>query len=402
MPLILHGGSILGLVRPVWMAGIVWHSFWFDAGSPTPAPRIVSPATSDQVAVSDAIYRRDTGPATVTDYVWTYSIAHGRPGNETITRQTSNAAVIEPDPADVSRWIYRGTGTATITLTCPTRTVQTQVSVGTGGAAITNTFLGYAPTCLRKIITDTDDGRLVGKTPATALGIFATQNHAQSIYVRNTACWAYGVDLTPLSPWNSSGGQNEAGILISPRHILFAAHYQIPVGATVRFITTNNQVVDRTMTAKATHPQYAPYYPDITVGVLDSDVPASISFARVLPDDWATHIPGSIVGIPALVLDQEEKALVDELSSIGTMVSFRAPADFLRRSFYEDIVGGDSGNPASLIIDNKLVLLNVWTFGGAGSGTSVAYHRAAINALMTSLGGGYQLTDADLSAYPSY
>lgn len=37
-----------------------------------------------------------------------------------------------------------------------------------------------------------------------------------------------------------------------------------------------------------------------------------------------------------------------------------------------------------------------------GTGTSVAAFRNEINTAMTSLGGGYTLTDADLSAFTSY
>ncbi|MEN9841224.1 MAG: hypothetical protein RL376_1024, partial [Verrucomicrobiota bacterium] len=72
------------------------------------------------------------------------------------------------------------------------------------------------------------------------------------------------------------------------------------------------------------------------------------------------------------------------------------------RSFYEEKIGGDSGNPAFLIINGQLVLLTCWTYGGGGSGTSVHNQKAAINTLMTTLGGGYQLTPVDLSAFPSY
>lgn len=65
-------------------------------------------------------------------------------------------------------------------------------------------------------------------------------------------------------------------------------------------------------------------------------------------------------------------------------------------SYGGDGVGGDSGNPAFLIIRNKPVLLSVWTSGGAGTGSFVNAWRSDINAAMTTLGGGYQLTSVSL------
>ena len=53
-----------------------------------------------------------------------------------------------------------------------------------------------------------------------------------------------------------------------------------------------------------------------------------------------------------------------------------------------------------MIINNTAVLLTQWTFGGAGQGDEDAYYAPAINAAMTSLGGGYQLTEIDLTAFP--
>jgi hypothetical protein len=181
------------------------------------------------------------------------------------------------------------------------------------------------------------------------------------------------------------------------------------VGATLRFIKADNTIVTRTLSALSPLPGYVPYYPDLSVGVIDSDVPAGIGFARVLPDAYAAKLPGDLAGLPLLVTDQEEKAIVTDLSRItaasgnyGAMVELQAPTEAQRLTFYEEKIGGDSGNPVCLVLGTQIVALTVLTFGGPGFGTSILYHRAAINALMTTLGGGYQLTDADLSAYPSY
>jgi hypothetical protein len=217
--------------------------------------------------------------------------------------------------------------------------------------------------------------------------------------------------LTCISPWNSEGGIYFAGVLVSPRHVLFATHFRPSAGATIRFVAADNTVVTRTLTALTVVGTPVNYYPDLTVGVLDSDVPGTIAYARILPDNWAAKLP-ALTGttaadsllVPSLGLDQEEKALISDLNpnGMGTTVSFSYPANATRANFYEDKISGDSGNPAFLIINGQLVLLTCWTWGGGGGGTSVWDQRAAINSIMTALGGGYQLTPIDLSGFPSY
>lgn len=46
--------------------------------------------------------------------------------------------------------------------------------------------------------------------------------------------------------------------------------------------------------------------------------------------------------------------------------------------------------------------LNTWTYGGAGAGSNLVPRKDAINTMMTNLGGGYQLTEVDLSSFPTY
>lgn len=406
--MLLSGGTITGLVRTVWLAGYMTNGFWFDADAPAVAPRVVTPSSTEEVQIQDRVYRRDTGQVSVTDFLWPYTIpARGISG--TVTRSTSNAAVIIPDPDDVSRWIWQGNGEATITLAAAgSRTINATVTASTGAESPVETFLRYASDSLRASAISAVDSRLAGKSPATALRLYSTQDHATPAYVRSVNCWAAGLDLTSISPWNSSSGAALGITLVSPRHVLMAAHATIGTGSTVRFVTAGNAVVERTISATQAVSGYAPYYPDLAVGLLNADVPATISFARVLPAAWASKLP-SVSGVPVLCLDGEEKAIVSDLWSIsanagtyGAMANVQPPADAVRLTFHEDKVGGDSGNPAGLVVNGNFVLLTVWTFGGYGAGTSIAYHINGLNAAMTALGGGYQLTEADLSGFATY
>lgn len=142
---------------------------------------------------------------------------------------------------------------------------------------------------------------------------------------------------------------------------------------------------------------------------MDSDVSTNqISFARVFPDGFETHLRSG-AHLPVLRLDQEEKALVgdvqfisykyDVLGNMRYSTSCIFPDDPIRQALYETVVVGDSGNPALLLLGGHPVLLTVWTSPFGGGRTSVTAFKSDINQLMTDLGGGYQLTEVDLSNF---
>jgi hypothetical protein len=253
------------------------------------------------------------------------------------------------------------------------------------------------PGSVREDATAAIDERIA--VPGKVKTIYSIQDHITPIYTRNVNCWVAGLDLTCISPWNSYGINTRAGTLISPRHLMWANHYSIPNGTVIRFVDADNNVVIRSILNSqqigAT---------DLRVGVLDSDV-AGCSHAKVLPDNWADYIPSSGLSIPVFILDQEEKALVVDVSSLSssTKTIFGIPTDTTRLSFYETIVSGDSGNPAFLVIDDQLVVLTVLTYGGAGSGTAIHAYKTEIEDAMVALGGGYStLTEIDLDGFNTY
>lgn len=241
------------------------------------------------------------------------------------------------------------------------------------------------------------DSRLPGKNPATDRAIYSTQTHTGTpSYIRNPACWAATGELTCVSPWNSHAGVEGGGTLISPRHVLFAEHFMggtgsnpMPNGTTIRFITRDNQIVERTLSNKARVGAT-----DICIGLLNADVPETISYARVLPSNFASFV--SVYRQPALVVDAEEKAIIKELSNAsGGNVTFGTPSDPVRATYDETLVPGDSSNPVMLIIGNTPVVVGAVLT--TGSVADLAAQTSAANAAMSSLGGGYSLTAIDLS-----
>jgi hypothetical protein len=123
----------------------------------------------------------------------------------------------------------------------------------------------------------------------------------------------------------------------------------------------------------------------------------------MLPSDANDYLPGVANGVPCLCFDQEEKGLVTDLSELtATRAGFKVPPAAGRAGFYEAKIGGDSGNPAFLIVNGEPVLVTTWTFGGAGAGPNYAAIRSQIDTAMTTLGGGYTTTAVSLTGFTAY
>lgn len=229
---------------------------------------------------------------------------------------------------------------------------------------------------------------------------FSVQDHTNAIYTPNPDCWAKDFDFSCESPWNSFDGPHRSGTMVSPRHFIHANHYSIPNGTTIRFIATDGAVVDRivsnTIQIGTT---------DIRLGVLDSDVPTTVSFAKILPDDYIVKMPGLGTTFspyfPIFQLDQEEKIIAAGMVNINTndVFTMGAPSALLQ-TWNEPIVVGDSGNPNLIPVNGEMILL--YCFFSSTGGPGIKNFEADINTAMTALGGGYQLTPANLSSFNSY
>jgi len=271
------------------------------------------------------------------------------------------------------------------------------------------------------------------------LAVYSTMNHSATNYTRNPVCWAHSFDLTCVPVFNSDSffwytngccsyylPARKGGTLISPRHIIFANHYPITNGATIRFVAMNNTVVSRVLANSLDvstpigsvdafgHTNTSSSATDLRVGLLDSDVPTNlITFARVLPANYLDYFPNLLNcaasnAIPGFCLDQGANAEIADVSCISTttagigQIVFSYPQNAMERPFFGNgRQSGDSGLPAFLVINGQLVIVTVWTSGGAGEGNFI-YDAAPINSAMTTLGGGYKLTPIDLSGFHQY
>jgi hypothetical protein len=386
----------------------------------TPQWRITAPATSESINISGVNFLRKTTESYITDYtiISKYANAELCPCDSLSITSLTPQTISSPNSNNVLQGIEPGIGLLEISDE-DGNSVEKQISVAIKPSNITQEFVSYLNGSLAYHITNNIDGRIrspavMGLPTTTTKPVFSTYNTTAPLYVRNTNCWAYGIDLTPISPWNSTHGLNAAGTLISPRHVLFVEHFNFhpSPGATIHFVDNNNNVVIRTVISVKKHPSVAEggTFPDITIGVLNEDVPSSISFAKILPDNYINYLPGinmslgNFAKLPVYIADSPENALISDFVSISNNGSMTCspPPDNLRLAFHETMVTGDSGSPMCFIIDNSLVILGTVTWSGAGAGTATHPFKNDINQIMTDLGGGYQLTEIDLSSFPSY
>ena len=267
----------------------------------------------------------------------------------------------------------------------------------------------YPPNTVGLSASEAIDSRIAtiaSNDVADAKLVFSTQDHGTLIrpptYIRNTAAWCYDLrqQMTCISPWNNFGFNLGAGTAITAQHVIGSAHNQLLLDTKIRFITADfpHQVVEKTIRGKETHPGYSFPHNDFTVYTLDSLLPGTITPCKVLPNyvDHLSYLENRRP--PVMCLDQEEKALVSELRNLGPPME-PSPTIFAyfvkpglhrnRLEFYEDIIGGDSGNPAFLIINppgaepETLVLLSTASAIGAeypaGFATFVTPQISALN-----------------------
>ncbi len=231
-----------------------------------------------------------------------------------------------------------------------------------------------------------------GKFPfAISSPIYKSQDHVNSAYVRNSQCWAK-FNMTGISPWNTNAKNKKAGTAVAPDIIIGAVHssYTLLEGCTIRFVSSINRVVERTVGKSIS-------INDIAVTKLTEDLPVEIKPLKVLPKDWIKKMPeidntGKYT-LPVFTTDQNEVACItDWRMAFAGSLGFIEPVSPIRKRYYKQLVTGDSANPACLALGKELVLLCCWST--KSSGPDLSYYTNEINDAMQKLGSKYQLTPA--------
>ncbi len=141
------------------------------------------------------------------------------------------------------------------------------------------------------------------------------------------------------------------------------------------------------------------------MNVLTEAIPAGITFAKVLPSDWKDYAPGArYASVPSLVTHQWHDAATAPLTYTTTQyLDFWGVSGNPSYSYYrmnEAVIGGDSSTPAFVFINGQTVVVTLWHY--QFSGPDISQYINEINAAMTTLGGGYQLSIVSLGSFPRY
>lgn len=260
-----------------------------------------------------------------------------------------------------------------------------------------NQFAGGAGAyrILSVVAADEIDTRILGLTAG---------NTAQKLYssgtTRSTTHFAHAVDLTCVSLQTAGNWQ---GTVISPRHIVTANHINPANGTTITFVAADGTNVSRTLSNSSRIGST-----DIQIGLLSSDLPASIVPARVFSS--ASQEATVSTGSPLVFVDQAQKIFVGERNtSVESSNSFviQQAGTSPRSTFWKSggLVTGDSGGAIGAIIDGVYVAMSEMHTANSStqlSGDSIARNYAAINSAMTSLGGSYQLTAFKSQVLPAF
>lgn len=243
---------------------------------------------------------------------------------------------------------------------------------------------------------------------------FTTRNGSTGIFVRNPSCILHGKPgFSAVSPSRTPDGGtwfHATGVALTKRHVYSAAHNAPPIGAGFYFVSDANTVYSRSIIARTNIGS------DITVSLLNADLPADIQPMKVMPSDWLTakmpcvltdSWPSSVLfdgnRVPVLAMNQDECVFIADLLRSNGMLSVDASTRF--PSWKVSLRGGDSGKPAMVLVDGELCFLMGWTWINAGY--SIAAHISEVNNAMAGMSTAnsapiYTLSVKDLSPFNSY
>lgn len=173
------------------------------------------------------------------------------------------------------------------------------------------------------------------------------------------ACWGAGLDLSAicLSTHN--------GVLIAPNKVLLTTHYLPQVGSTLKWLSKDGVMVERTLTQLSSLPTTGYLFPDITVGTLDSDA-TGVTLAEIMPVSTPDM---SGFRVAAAVMNRNRELSVVEIENVSSRVKLRIPTRSSCWGRFQFLTSGDSGSPAFVICNGKPLLVALMTFGGPGEGT---------------------------------
>lgn len=234
------------------------------------------------------------------------------------------------------------------------------------------------------------DGWDTNRTRATFSSMKWTTGSTNRL-LRNTNAWLHGVKgLTALAPCNLHVLYHSPGTAVTPRHIIMAKHNATGPGNVFEFVTHDNQVHARKMIAVSSPTNVS----DLTIGLLDADLPPGIGFLRVMPPSWRELMPTAFTNsssqvyarrhqreesYPVIGFNHWKQGFVADLAGYGV---FLDKSEWFPNWFGRG-AGGDSGHPLCVLAQDELFLYSHYTSpqGGPKYPDCIAEVNAAMEEL---------------------
>ena len=238
------------------------------------------------------------------------------------------------------------------------------------------------------------DDRIAGRTGEVALAKQIYEAYQLYVFetnlVRNADCWAADIDLTCTSVRNldMSYHYGDCATLITPQHVVLAAHLESRIGREYVFRATNGTTTVRRLVDKARIGST-----DITVGLLESPLPDEYRPAKLLPPGYERHL-GTGRFIPVLHQSKYRQAFVVELPDLASWMDrheiyMNYGSTSPRYTFRSAVFGHDSGNPCFVLVDDQRVLLYTTHIrqnsNGAPGGPHTALYAVEIQAAIDTM-----------------
>lgn len=211
------------------------------------------------------------------------------------------------------------------------------------------------------------DSRLKGKKASErTMNVFSKKDHIARKYTRNPDLWCADLvgQLTGCAAWKPPleyAGERYGGVMITSRHILFCRHshpawdggWMKVQPQVIRFVKIDGTAVDMKLIANVDSPGL-----DLSVGLLDADVPAGIHVVPVMPPfSPAQNQRLQALKVPDIGISQagnrspgeKNESMVYVGSSMPDKATLRGPWQYL-------VYPGDSGTPRFYITTKGLAL----------------------------------------------
>ena len=236
------------------------------------------------------------------------------------------------------------------------------------------------------------NGLLLNNWPSGTVTNHPTNLGYLSNLTWSTNCWLSGVQglsATSIAAETRHSGQALV-TMISPIHFIRAWHTSKsahPGSSNIVFLSSNNQLYWRTI-CEQTQIENT----DITVGILNSELPTSVGYLPILPDNYFNYLPTNSthiiqqIGMNQYMRVFSQPSWFDSQMSIYWDHTLEVPFG-LSSEWNIKLTTGDSSAPERLLINNQLVLSSFHT--GVPAGPNIIYFKNQINEIMTSLSESY-------------